>query len=222
VRQSGEQFHAVSHLSSFVRSFHNSKLQALPCPQRRITGKKFRRHPAAVQDILTSNSNDKTSPTESHRVSRPSHQKESTPNFDSSRTSDEYKQHREMEGNWSSDEISVIGHQTCPGSRRFEELILSTPFGTFHRAPLSFWPAQSGAGPIDAGQQTTGSSHRQGSRAGNSIAISDNEGICDRKQRRSSDERGSLPASHSATEVRNGTEMQREVIVRFHWQILYC
>ena len=49
--------------------------------------------------------------------------------------------------------LTVVGRPSV-SRNRCDELILSTPFGLFHRASLSFWPARNGAG-----EQSTGASH---------------------------------------------------------------
>jgi len=69
---------------------------------------------------------------------------------------------------------TIVGHRTTTHERS-DEIILSTPFGTFHRAPLSFWPAKG-----RSEEEATGSIHRSRTSDGLS-AFSVNTKHCDRR-----------------------------------------
>ena len=49
----------------------------------------------------------------------------------------------------------IVGRRTICRERSSEELILSTPFGMFHRTPLSFWPARTAA----LGEESSSAGH---------------------------------------------------------------
>jgi len=98
---------------------------------------------------------------------------------------------------------TIVGHQTT-SHERSDEVILSTPFGTFHRAPLSFWPAK-GRGE----EQSTGSSHR-GSTSDGVSAFSVNTKHNDRRHS-SSDERDTIVSAPNVSARGSETTTPREV-----------
>ena len=196
--QAGEPMYPVSRLTSFVGSFPSDPQH--PCHKQ--AGNEFP-NPATSHQFRTSS--DKTFP-ESYHVSRleasRSYRKESqntdgVQNQLGSQCSDNVVEVGQKSGG-----ISIVGHQTC-SRERFDELILSTPFGTFHRAPLSFWPTKGTA------EQSTSSSHYPGS------ADSATRDVCARENP-SRDKRGSPLSSQNETALGCEHETPRKVSVRFH------
>ena len=189
----GEQPYPVSRLSSFVGSFHNGLQHS--CPNQAWKGSTG--NGAGVSAIPTGS--DKTLP--EAFLGPQSGWKESSRNIDG------MEDHR-MSGSRHNGEVTagltIVGHQA--GSHdRLDELILSTPFGTFHRAPLSFWPVRS------TGEQTTSSSHNPGM-AESAPARSINTGVCDVEEQTSRDRRGTPLSSQHVTTMRNETNVPRKVI----------
>jgi len=180
----GEQSYSVSRLSSFVGSFHNG-LQH-PCPNQ--AGKGSTESGAGVSAIPTGP--DKTLP-EAFRVSQTGW-KESSRNI-------EGMGDQRMTGSRHNGD-TIVGHQA--GSRdRLDEVILSTPFGTFHRAPLSFWPVRS------AGEQFTMSSSHKPAIVESALARSTNRGVCEDEEQTPRDRTGT---DHLSLSFQNGTAMANE------------
>ena len=204
-KQTGEQhLYPVSRLSSFVGSFHDELQRPCPKPLRKEFGNSSSMSsvPAGCDRTLS----------ESYRDSRSS-RKESQQRVDGTRDqrapvgSQHHSSGDAATGQVS--EIAVVGHQT--GSRnRVDELILSTPFGTFHRAPLSFWPAKS------AEEQCTGIGHYSNTITDRTSAVDLDVDICDHDQL-SSDKRGSRNlSSRNVTAVGNESKMPGKVITRLY------
>ena len=99
---------------------------------------------------------------------------------------------------------TIVGHQTN-SCERSDELILSTPFGTFHRAPLSFWPAKS------AGEQSMRSNHSTSTTV-DVTSSSVNRKLCNHKHN-SPNERNEPISSQNVTAKGDETRMPREVMI---------
>jgi len=101
---------------------------------------------------------------------------------------------------------TIVGHQTA-SHERSDEVILSTPFGTFHRAPLSFWPAKS-----IGEEQCSGSSHRSSASDGVS-AFNVNTQHCDRRHSSPYERDAALSAPNMSARG-SETKTPRKVIIQ--------
>ena len=201
--QTDDESYPVSRLTKSARSFPDG----LQC----LNTKEFRN--AARSDVQTDKSGQ-----ESHRVfrfeaSRP-YQKEPQ-NFDVRKDWKEFEFQSSSTGDvrigqragppGQTNGTTIVGHQA--GSRdRSDELILSTPFGTFHRAPLSFWPART------AGEHSVSSSYHNGTAVDAASTFSINTKVCN-QDHALTDERGTLFSSRNVTAKGSESRMPRKVVI---------
>ena len=102
-------------------------------------------------------------------------------------------------------EATIVGHASHD---RSHEVILSTPFGTFHRAPLSFWPAKG------AGEQSTSSSHHRTSTADGVADYTVNTELCNQKRQSLGESGYVFVSAQNVTATGNEATVPRKVIIR--------